>query len=130
MAESARLYYQGVLGRTLCRVNWARLTGNSAVAVSATETSYTIGNHVNLNIPVPGRTPEQQAQAHMWAEIRAWQKEWPILGSANVYVTNIAPRGDGRNGGGVDFFLHVDWTKPLPVMVTVTWLGECTAFGV
>jgi hypothetical protein len=130
MAESIRIFYSGRQGRTRMNVNWPRLSKNSAVLVTASECSFNISNHVNLEIPVPGRTPEQAMAAYHEAELKAWRKERPNLGAADVYVTNIGPHGDGREAGGVEFFLHVNWRAPLAVVVTITWLGEVDAFFV
>jgi hypothetical protein len=53
----------------------------------------------------------------------------PLLGSANVYVTNIGPHGvEGVEDGGVEFLLHVDWGDPLDVIVTITVLDPINAF--
>jgi hypothetical protein len=53
----------------------------------------------------------------------------PILGAANVYVTNIGPHGvAGIEAGGVEFLLHVDWDSPLDVAVTIMVLDDIEVF--
>ena len=46
----------------------------------------------------------------------------PLLGAANVWVSNIGPHGRGTEAGGVEFHLHVEWGAPLFVVVTITVL--------
>jgi hypothetical protein len=46
-----------------------------------------------------------------------------VLGSADIWVTNISPHRNtfrGDDPGGVQFILHVDWDSPLDVAVTIT----------
>jgi hypothetical protein len=119
--ESIRVFYRGVHGRARRNFNWARITKNSAVLVTAAECSFNPGNHVQGGIPVPG-------QPLPFNEVEGWKKERPNLGDADVYVTNIGAHGDGGEAGGVEFILHVNWDSPLPVVVTITWLGECEDF--
>ncbi|MER5633469.1 hypothetical protein [Streptomyces nitrosporeus] len=52
----------------------------------------------------------------------------PLLGAANVYVTNIGPHDPEGGTGGVEFLLHVDWETPLDVIVTITVLGDIDVF--
>jgi hypothetical protein len=57
-------------------------------------------------------------------------RPWPwaffhtLLGSANVFVTNIGPHDPEGAAGGVEFYLHVEWDSPLDVMVTITVLED------
>jgi hypothetical protein len=101
MSQSIRVIYQQVQGRVGRNFNWPPISRLSAVLITAAE--WQAGT--DPFEPEPGK---------------------PILGDANVYVTNIGPHGDpGGEAGGVGFYLHVDWGSPLNVVVTITVLGEC-----
>jgi hypothetical protein len=52
----------------------------------------------------------------------------PLLGEANVYVTNIGPHDPEGGSGGVEFHLHVDWDSPLDVIVTISVLEDVEDF--
>jgi hypothetical protein len=39
-------------------------------------------------------------------------------GAAPIFVKNINPHG--ANGGGVEFFLEIDWRSPLDVVLDIT----------
>lgn len=41
-------------------------------------------------------------------------------GDAPIYVKNIRPHGDDGGGGGVEFFLQVDWATPLDIVTDIT----------
>jgi len=41
-------------------------------------------------------------------------------GDAPIYVKNIRPHPDQGGGGGVEFFLQVDWHGPLDVVTDIT----------
>jgi hypothetical protein len=98
MARSIRLIYRNIKGRVRQNFGWDGLTERSAVLITAAEWRPTADP---FDSP-PGR---------------------PLLGEANVYVTNIGPHDPEGNVGGVEFHLHVDWNSPLHVMVTITDLG-------
>jgi len=98
MARSIRLIYRNIKGRVRQNFGWDGLTERSAVLITAAEWRPTADP---FDSP-PGR---------------------PLLGEANVYVTNIGPHDPEGNVGGVEFHLHVDWHSPLHVMVTITDLG-------
>jgi len=95
MARSIRVIYRNMQGRVRCNVNWDAITVNTPVIVTAAEWQPAGGIFGNL----VGR---------------------PILGAANVWVTNIGPHGFGTEPGGVEFHLHVDWNSPLFVAVSIT----------
>lgn len=108
MPRSIRLLYRNVQGRMRCNYNWDAITARSAVLVTAAE--FNGGRPDSYGIPpisVVGR---------------------PLLGEANVYVTNIGPHDPEGGAGGVEFHLHVEWPSPLNVMVTITDLGDVEAF--
>ncbi len=96
MARSIRVLYRGVQGRVRRNFNWNPITEKSVVVITAAEwNSRAAGN---------GR---------------------PLLGAANVYVTNIGPHDpEGGPDGGVEFHLHVDWNSPLDVIVTISVLED------
>jgi hypothetical protein len=98
MARSIRLIYRNIKGRVRQNFGWDGLTERSAVLITAAEWRPTADP---FDSP-PGR---------------------PLLGEANVYVTNIGPHDPEGNVGGVEFHLHVDWNSPLHLMVTITDLG-------
>ncbi len=52
----------------------------------------------------------------------------PLLGEANVYVTNIGPHDPEGSSGGVEFHLHADWSSPLDVIVTISVLEDVEQF--
>jgi hypothetical protein len=103
MARSIRVLYQGVQGRVRRNVNWDAITRSSAVLITAAEWS-PAGGLFGLRV---GR---------------------PLLGDANIYVTNIGPHGPPGEAGGVEFHLHVDWHAPLYVIVTISVLEEVEDF--
>jgi hypothetical protein len=41
-------------------------------------------------------------------------------GDATIYVKNIRPHPDQGGGGGVEFYLQVDWGGPLDVVTDIT----------
>lgn len=106
MARSVRALYQGVQGRVRLNLNWDAINLNSAVIITAAEWAPS-GGIFGLTV---GR---------------------PVLGEANVYVTNVGPHGvPNGEAGGVEFHLHVDWGAPLDVIVTVTVLEDVEQFFV
>ena len=54
----------------------------------------------------------------------------PHLGEANVWVTNVGPHNPEGGDGGVEFHIHVDWTSPLDVLVTISVLEDIEDFVV
>ncbi len=98
MARSNRYLYRGVQGRVRENVNWSPINKNSAVVITAAE--YALDGGI---AGTAGR---------------------PRLGEANVYVTNIGPHNPEGGDGGVEFHLHVDWSSPLDVIVTITVLED------
>lgn len=101
MNRSFRVMYKGVKGARFMNfnINGASLTKDSAVLVTAAEFAPDEG----MYFPGPFQTQGR-----------------PVAGAAPVYVTNVGPHGDGREQGGVEFMLHVDWGTPLTVIVTIT----------
>ena len=102
MARSIRVLYRGVQGRVRLNRNWAPIHANSAVVITAAE--YALAGGI---AGLAGR---------------------PRLGEANVYVTNIGPHDPEGGDGGVEFYLHVDWTSPLDVIVTISVLEDIEKF--
>ncbi len=43
-----------------------------------------------------------------------------FAGAASIYVKNVQPHADQGGGGGVGFFLQVDWGSPLNVVTDIT----------
>jgi hypothetical protein len=106
MAKSFRFLYRGQQGRIPKNISDISITMKSAVVITAAEWRVDGG----IFGPTSGR---------------------PLLGAANVYVTNIGPHNDEGGGmGGVEFLLHVDWDSPLDVIVTVSVLEDIEQFVV
>ncbi len=104
MARSIRLIFRNQQGRSRHNFNWDAITKRSAVIVTAAEWR-------------AGGDPFDSTGR-------------PLLGDANVYVTNIGPHDPEGGTGGVEFLLHVDWDHPLNIQVTITVLGEIEDFRV
>jgi hypothetical protein len=104
MARSIRVLYRGVQGRVRRNFNWPPITEKSAVVITAAE--YRLSGGI---FGTDGR---------------------PLLGEANVYVTNIGPHDPEGGSGGVEFHLHVDWGAPLDVIVTISVLEDVEALVV
>ncbi len=102
MAHSIRVLYRGVQGRVRRNFNWAPITKNSAVVITAAEWTFFGGI-----FGTAGR---------------------PNLGAANIYVTNVGAHDPEGGPGGVEFHLHVDWSSPLDVIVTISVLEDIEAF--
>jgi hypothetical protein len=107
MAQSIRVLYRGQKGTIRKNWNWAAINLDSAVIITAAEFTPHFGGL--------GGGPKTLGR--------------PNLGLANVYVTNVGPHGVvGGEAGGVEFLLHVDWTSPLDVIVTITVLENIEVF--
>ncbi|MFE5404040.1 hypothetical protein ACFQ9Z_22375 [Streptomyces sp. NPDC056580] len=112
MARSFRFLYRNEKGTARKNLNIGDGLGvmskDSAVVVTAAQ----FLPHEGMEFPGPFQTQGR-----------------PLLGAANVYVTNVGPHG-GDNGetGGVEFLLHTDWGDPLDVEVTVTVLEPIESF--
>jgi hypothetical protein len=100
MAHSIRILYRGVQGRVRRNFNFAPINENSAVIITAAEWRGTAG-------AANGR---------------------PHLGEASVYVTNVGPHDPEGGNGGVEFHLHVDFTSPVDVIVTISVLDDIENF--
>ncbi|MBK3635562.1 hypothetical protein JHN52_22070 [Streptomyces sp. MBT97] len=98
MARSIRILYRDVKGRSRQNFNWGPINKDSAVIIQAAEWGFSGGV-----FGAAGR---------------------PVLGEANVYVTNVGPHDPEGGDGGVEFHLHVDWDAPLDVMVDITVLDN------
>ena len=99
MSRSVRVLYRGVKGRVRRNFNWPPINLDSAVVVTAAEFTPRFGGL--------GGRPQTLGR--------------PLLGDANVWVTNVGPHGEeGVEAGGVEFHLHVDFPNPLDVVVTIT----------
>jgi hypothetical protein len=100
---SHRYLYRGVQGRVRANIGDPRIHQNSAIVMTAAE--YRLEGGV---FGLAGR---------------------PLLGAANVYITNIGPHDpEGGPDGGVEFFIQVDWPSPLDVIVTYTVLEDIEGF--
>ncbi|MFJ6616765.1 hypothetical protein ACIQOW_04170 [Kitasatospora sp. NPDC091335] len=108
MARSLRILYRGQQGTIRKNWNWDGVIDlDSAVIVTAAEFTPQFGGL--------GGGPKTLGR--------------PLLGAANVYVTNIGPHGvAGVEAGGVEFLLHVDWDSPLDVAVTISVLEDIEVF--
>ena len=102
MSRSIRLLYRSQQGRIRKNYNWDAITKRSAVIITAAEWA-------------AGRDPVDDTGR-------------PLLGEANIYVTNIGPHDPEGEAGGVEFYLHVDWGSPLHVQVTITVLDPIESF--
>lgn len=108
MAQSIRILYRGQQGTIRKNWNWPAINLDSAVIITAAEFAPHFGGL--------GGGPKTLGR--------------PNLGAANVYVTNIGPHGvTGIEAGGVEFLLHVDWSSPLDVIVTITVLEDILQFS-
>ena len=106
MAQSIRVLYRGQKGTIRKNFNWGPIKLDSAVIITAAQFNPVFGG------PMGG--PKTLGR--------------PLLGAANVYVTNIGPHGPEPGTGGVEFLLHVDWDSPLDVIVTITVLEDIAEF--
>ncbi|WP_159029703.1 hypothetical protein [Streptomyces marincola] len=81
--------------------DWDIITDRSVVHITAGEVAF----GTTEATPV---TPGQNSYYH--------------LGAAPVWVSNVSPHRNEFSGqaGGVEYLLHVDWTSPLDVAVTIT----------
>ena len=102
MTQSIRLIYRRQQGRSWHNFNWPPITKRSAVVVTAAEWR-------------AGLDPSDATGR-------------PVVGDANVYVTNIGPHDPEGGSGGVEFCLHVDWDEPLNVQVTISVLDPIENF--
>ncbi len=102
MSRSIRLIYRNQQGRLRKNHNWDAITKRTAVIITAAEWK-------------AGSDPTDATGR-------------PILGEANIYVTNIGPHDPEGGAGGVEFYLHVDWGSPLDVQVTITALDPIEKF--
>jgi hypothetical protein len=99
MAQSIRVLYRAQQGTIRKNFNWAPISLDSAVVITAAEFSPAFGGL--------GGGPKTLGR--------------PNLGAAKVYVTNVGPHGiAGIESGGVEFLLHVDWDSPLDIVATIT----------
>jgi hypothetical protein len=91
--------YRHLQGTTRANFNWPLISLDSAVIITAAE--FTFHEGLFGGPKTLGR---------------------PNLGAAPVYVTNVGPHGGPgtSEAGGVEFLIHVDWTSPLDVVVTIT----------
>ncbi|MEU5042364.1 hypothetical protein [Streptomyces griseorubiginosus] len=106
MARSIRILYRSQKGTIRKNWNWGAINLDTPVIVTAAEFS------PHFDGPFGG--PKTLGR--------------PLLGAANVYVTNVGPHGAGGEAGGVEFLLHVDWDSPLDVVVTITALEDIEVF--
>lgn len=105
MAQSIRVLYRGHQGTSRKNFNWIPIKLDSAVIVTAAEFTFRTGFFGG---------PKTLGR--------------PLLGAANIYVTNIGPHGPEPDVGGVEFLLHVDWDSHLDVIVTITVLEDIEEF--
>jgi hypothetical protein len=98
MAHSTRFIMRGVQGRVRRNQNFAPITQNSAVIITACQFHFSGGVFGGA-----GR---------------------PFLGDANVSVSNIGPHNPEGGTGGVEFHVHADSPTPIDVMVTITVLED------
>ena len=114
MAQSIRVLYRGVQGRVRKNFNWPPIKLDSPVIITAAEFQPRFGGTTG-GTGIFGGGPKTLGR--------------PLLGAANVYVTNIGPHGEaGGEAGGVEFHLHVDWESPLDVVVTITVFDDIEVF--
>jgi hypothetical protein len=99
MAHSIRVFYDNQQGRSRKNFNWGFINKKSAVLITAAEFVW------------PGGLGGLE-------DVR------PLLGEANIWVSNVGVHGPEGGTGGVEFHLHVDWDSPLDVMVTITVLDD------
>ena len=106
MARSTRYVLENQQGVTRQNFNWDAINIDSAVIVTAAEYGDWLG--ALSGVKTVGR---------------------PNLGAASVWVSNVGPHGvTGIEAGGVEFFLHTDWSSPLKVMVTISVLEDIEGF--
>jgi hypothetical protein len=102
MASSIRYLIRGVNGRIRANFNWPGvISDRSVVHVTAGQVGFG-GTEAH---PTP---PFQDFYYH--------------LGDADIWISNISPHKNDFAGdpGGVSFILHVAWSTPLDVAVTIT----------
>jgi hypothetical protein len=106
MPQSQRFRLTGRQGTSRFNWNWSAINIDSAVIVTAAEYADFVGSIAGFK--TVGR---------------------PHLGAARVWVSNIGPHGGpGGEAGGVEFLLHVDFDRPLDVVVTVTVMDNIEDF--
>jgi hypothetical protein len=98
MARSTRIILRNVQGRRRHNHNFAPITQNSAVVITACEFKFAGGV-----FGAAGR---------------------PHLGEADVFVTNIGPHNPEPDVGGVEFHIHAQSATPIDVMVTISVLED------
>ncbi|MET8977172.1 hypothetical protein ABZX85_16270 [Streptomyces sp. NPDC004539] len=105
MPQHIRLYYRDPMnGRVPCNLNWAAITSNSVVNVTACEY-------------VPDRSDPNGGFAG--------SDRKRFIGSADVWVTNIAPHGSPWDPNqGVGWVVHVAWDEPIYICVDITVYDE------
>ena len=108
MARSRRVFYHDQQGRQRKNVGWDPITKKSAVVITAAEW-----------------LPPSSATS---GSIFGLENERPNLGDADIWVSNVGVHGPEGGAGGVEFYLHVDFFRPLGVMVTITVLEEIERF--
>ena len=104
MAQSTRFIRRGVQGRVRQNFNFAPIHQNSAVIITACEFGFFGG--------IAGAAGR------------------PLLGEADVFVTNVGPHDAEGGDGGVEFHIHADFPTPIDVMVTITVLEDVDATNV
>jgi hypothetical protein len=99
MGESVRFVLRQVMGRIRCIHRAPNIQVSSVVHITAAEVR-----------PRPSRDTSHPPQDYEFITIRL-----PGSGDADVWVTNISP-----DLGNVQYFLHVAWSAPLDIAVTIT----------
>jgi hypothetical protein len=106
MARSIRYVLDNQQGVTRQNFNWDAINIDTAVIVTAAEIGDWLG--ALSGVKTVGR---------------------PNLGAASVWVSNVGPHGFSTDeAGGVEFFLHTEWSSPLRIMVTITALEDIEQF--
>ena len=103
MSRTIRVYW-AARNSGWVNFNWnGVIDGGSVVHISACESKHINPGGISHDYSFPKKVGEER-----------------VRGDATIYVKNIRPHDEG--GGGVEFFLQVDWNTPLPVITDISVL--------
>jgi|SRR5262245_13134708 len=113
MSKSVRFVLRGVKGRVRQNFNLPGIIKSAQAVVHITAGEVTLSGQHSLVVGPGGAEVAQDFVYH--------------LGDADIWVSNICPHFNSHfpgEPGGVEFILHVNWSSPLNVGVTITVENE------
>jgi hypothetical protein len=97
------------MGRTI-RVMWRHTTSGWK--------NFNWGGVIDQNSVIHISASEGAAdEGSLFGPLNAIQR---TRGDATIYVKNVRPHADQGGGGGVEFYLQVDWNTPLDIVTDIT----------